>query len=64
MASGRGSVRPMQPLESLRQSDVAEYITGNNPNLRYIKTIGIGGQGQVHIVFFIYQTALTKVVTE
>jgi len=64
MASGRASVRPRQPPESLRQSDLAEYITGNDPNLTYVKTIGIGGQGQVHIVLFIGQAVLTNVVTK
>ena len=35
---------PLQP------GDLAEYITGNDPNLEFISTIGAGGQGQVHIV--------------
>jgi hypothetical protein len=41
---------PGQP-HTLQPSDIAEYITGNDPNLKFIQTIGAGGQGQVHIVF-------------
>jgi hypothetical protein len=41
-------MRPEQ--QALQPSDLAEYITGNDPNLEFISTIGAGGQGQVHIV--------------
>ena len=44
------SVTPVHRQDGLRESDLIDYITGNDPNLTFIQTIGIGGQGQVHIV--------------
>jgi hypothetical protein len=50
MAARAASVTPVHPQDGLRESDLIDYITGNDPNLTFIQTIGIGGQGQVHIV--------------
>jgi hypothetical protein len=50
MAARAASVTPVHGQDGLRESDLIDYITGNDPNLTFIRTIGIGGQGQVHIV--------------
>jgi hypothetical protein len=50
MAARASSVTPVRGQDGLRESDLIDYITGNDPNLTFIRTIGVGGQGQVHIV--------------
>jgi hypothetical protein len=54
------SVYPMHPQDDSRQSDLIDYITGNDPNLTFIQTIGDGGQRQVHIVLPPRNTTLKK----
>jgi hypothetical protein len=60
MAAMRASATPVYPDDTLREGDLIDYITGNDPNLTYVRIIGIGGQGQVHIVLPYVKPPLTS----